>query len=56
MEVREYSMDDFEHVVMTAEDRLAERLERILIGVAAALTFAGAAIILVAAARVVAGG
>jgi len=55
MEVHEYSADDFEHV--TLETRaLAERLERILIGVAAALTFVGTAIILVAAARVVAGG
>ena len=56
MEVHEYSADDFEHIVMTAEDLLAERLERILIGVAAALTFAGTAVILAAAARVVMGG
>jgi len=56
MEVHEYSADDFEHVVMTTQDRVAERLERILIGVAAALTIVGTAVILVAAARVVMGG
>ena len=56
MEVHEYSADDFEHVVISTQDRVAERLERILIGVAAALTFAGTAIILAAAVREVVGG